>query len=139
VQRITPMLSYEDAGAAIEWLTEAFGFVENGKERRTAGERVTHAEMSLDGATIMLATPSAEYRSPLAHRGECDIARRAADNPWVIDGNFVVVDDLDAHYERARKAGANIIREPDNPGVGFRVYTAEDLEGHRWMFGEPAP
>ena len=48
------------------------------------------------------------------------------DNPWVIDGLFVGVDDLDAHYERARAAGATILREPEDPGVGFRIYTAED-------------
>jgi uncharacterized glyoxalase superfamily protein PhnB len=53
----------------------------------------------------------------------------------VIDGQFVEVDDVDAHYRRARAAGARILREPEEPGIGFRVYSAEDLEGHRWMFG----
>jgi len=54
----------------------------------------------------------------------------------VIDGHLVEVDDLDAHYERARAAGATIIREPEDPGIGRRIYTAEDPEGHRWMFGQ---
>ena len=28
-------------------------------------------------------------------------------------------------------------REPEEPGIGHRIYSAEDLEGHRWMFGQP--
>ena len=53
-----------------------------------------------------------------------------------IDGHFVEVDDVDAHHERARAAGATILREPEEPGIGFRIYTAEDPDGHRWMFGQ---
>ena len=56
----------------------------------------------------------------------------------MIDGLSVQVDDVDAHCERARAAGALSLREPEEPGIGLRIYTAEDLEGHRWMFGQPA-
>ncbi len=69
-------------------------------------------------------------------RAESDAARRAYDNPWVIDGHFVEVGDVEAHYERARAGGATILREPEEPGIGFRIYAAEDPEGHRWMFGQ---
>ena len=58
------------------------------------------------------------------------------DNPWVIDGLFVEVGDVEAHHARAAAHGATIIRGLDEPGVGFRIYTAEDIEGHRWMFGQ---
>jgi uncharacterized glyoxalase superfamily protein PhnB len=55
----------------------------------------------------------------------------------VIDGVSVTIRDVDGHAERARAAGATILREPEDvPDVGLRVYTAEDLEGHRWMFTE---
>jgi uncharacterized glyoxalase superfamily protein PhnB len=51
----------------------------------------------------------------------------------------VSVDDIDAHYARARAGGATILSElEDNPGVGQRQYRAEDLEGHRWMFATPS-
>jgi len=46
------------------------------------------------------------------------------------------VDDLDAHFAQAVEAGATILREPEEPGIGYLIYTAEDLEGHRWMFGQ---
>lgn len=55
--------------------------------------------------------------------------------PWVIDGVMVQVDDADAHYSRARDAGATILSEPEDQPYG-RVYRVEDLEGHRWMFME---
>jgi len=58
------------------------------------------------------------------------------DNPWVIDGLFVEVGDVGAHHARAIEAGATVIRGLDEPGIGYRIYTVEDLEGHRWMFGQ---
>jgi uncharacterized glyoxalase superfamily protein PhnB len=137
-QRIVPMIAYEDAAAAIDWLTEAFGFSEREGQRYTADDgTVTHAELERDGAMVMLATPNAEYQSPRRHRETCEAARRWQDNPWVVDGLFVAVDDVDAHHAQARAAGAVVIRPlEDSAEAGMRLYTAEDLEGHRWMFGQ---
>jgi uncharacterized glyoxalase superfamily protein PhnB len=136
-QRIVPMLAYEDTAAAIDWLCRAFGFAEDASVRHTEHDgTVTHAEIERDGARIMLATPNREYRSPRHHRETCLEAAAWLDNPWVIDGVFVEVDDLDAHHATAAAAGATILREPSEPGIGFRIYSAEDPEGHRWMFGQ---
>jgi uncharacterized glyoxalase superfamily protein PhnB len=134
-QRIVPFLGYEDAAAAIEWLERAFGFRENRAARYEDEGTIAHAELELEGATIYLSTP-AGYASPRTLRAESGAARQAYDNPWVIDGHFVEVDDVDGHHRRAHAAGAAILREPEEPGHGFRVYTAEDPEGHRWMFGQ---
>ena len=134
-QRIVPFIGYEDAAGAIEWLEEAFGFEENRSERREEGGVIGHAELALGGATIYLSTPEG-YVSPRRMRETSELARRAYDNPWVIDGYFVEVDDVETHVDRARAAGATILRELEEPGVGFRIYTAEDPEGHRWMFGQ---
>ena len=55
----------------------------------------------------------------------------------MIDGLFVTVDDVDAHHARAVAAGATVIRPlADVELTGMRLYTAEDPEGHRWMFGQ---
>jgi uncharacterized glyoxalase superfamily protein PhnB len=134
-QRIVPFVGYEDAAAAIEWLERAFGFRENRDERYEEDGAITHAELELEGATIYLSTP-AGYASPHTLRAESEAARRSYDNPWVIDGHFVEVDDVHGHFDRASAAGATILREPEEPGHGFRSYTAEDPEGHRWMFGQ---
>ena len=136
-QRVFPMLAYEDAATAIDWLCNAFGFREEREERHTEEDgSVTHAEIERDGNRIMLATPNEHYQGPKRHRETCEAAARWLDNPWVIDGVFVEVDDLDAHHAQALAAGATVIRPPGEPGVGFRIYTAEDFEGHRWMFGQ---
>jgi uncharacterized glyoxalase superfamily protein PhnB len=133
-QRIVPMIAYEDAAAAIEWLSEAFGFTERVAHRYTDENGVVgHAELELGGEIVMLATPNRDYQSPRHHRQECEPANRWLDNPWVVDGVLVTVDDLDAHHARAVSAGATVIR-PVEEGPAGRLYTAEDLEGHRWMF-----
>ena len=86
---------------------------------------------------FMVATPNREYEGPRRHRETCDAARRWLDNPGVIDGVFVQVADIDAHYRRAAEEGAEIIRALEHAReADMRLYTAEDLEGHRWMFGE---
>ncbi len=138
-QRIVPMIAYEDGFAAIEFLSRAFGFTEDEAQRFVNDDgTLGHAELELGGDRVMLATPGADYESPGHHREHCEPARRWLDNPWVVDGVFVEVDDLAAHHAAAVSAGATIIRAPGDPGVGFRIYTAEDPEGHRWMFGQRA-
>ena len=133
-QRVFPMIAYEDTAAAIDWLTEAFGFEERGRRYPNEDGTIGHAELEVGGGqVVMLATPNREYRSPKSHRKTCETAARWLDNPWVVDGLLVLVDDLDAHHERAAAAGANVIR-PLEEGPDGRLYTAEDVEGHRWMF-----
>lgn len=138
-QRLVPFLGYEDAAGAIEWLCGAFGARENEEARATTEDgTVVHAELDIEGSTIFLSTPSG-YTASRTHRESCETERRMHDNPWVIDGLFVEVGDVDAHHARAVEAGATILRGPEEPGIGFSVYTAEDLEGHRWMFGQRLP
>jgi uncharacterized glyoxalase superfamily protein PhnB len=78
-------------------------------------------------------TASAFGRSPKSHAEECRQAQNWLESPNVVDGVLVYVDDVDAHFERARAAGATILREPMDEPYG-RLYNAADLEGHRWMF-----
>ena len=135
-QRLIPFLGYEDAAAAIDCLCAAFGATENAEERRSGEDgTIWHAELDLQGATIYLSTP-AGYVASRRHRESCEIERRMHENPWVIDGLWVEVADVDGHHARAVDAGATIVRGLDEPGIGYRIYTAEDLEGHRWMFGQ---
>ena len=131
--RAVPMVSYEDVGMAVDWLGNAFGFRESGELFSDREGRVTHAELSLDGATVMLGWPGPEYRSPAHHAEECEQAARWLATPFVVDGVQVEVEDVDAHEAQARAAGATIIRELEDLPFG-RLYSAADLEGHRWMF-----
>jgi uncharacterized glyoxalase superfamily protein PhnB len=137
-QTIVPFIAYEDAAAAIDWLTRAFGFRENEAARHMDGDTVSHAELDVgDGSVVFLSTPSPHYESPRRHRETCGASAKWLDNPWVVDGYLVHVDDVDAHHSRAREAGAAILREPEDvEAAGARLYSAEDVEGHRWMFAQ---
>jgi uncharacterized glyoxalase superfamily protein PhnB len=68
----------------------------------------------------------------------------AARTPAQLDGQatggmYVIVDDLDAHYERAKAAGAEILTEPHEQDYGSRDYAARDPEGFVWSFGTYRP
>ena len=63
-QRIFPMIAYEDTAAAIDWLTEAFGFSEHGRRYVMEDGTIGHAELELGGEVVMLATPNREYQGP---------------------------------------------------------------------------
>jgi uncharacterized glyoxalase superfamily protein PhnB len=129
---VIPMIAYEDGLAALAWLSEAFGFHERA---RMVGENgsLSHAEMEAGDGLIMLATPTPDYESPRHHRQQCEAARKWSAAPWVIDGVLVYVEDVDAHFQRAKSAGAVLLSEIEDSGPG-RLYRVEDLEGHRWMF-----
>jgi uncharacterized glyoxalase superfamily protein PhnB len=135
-QRAVPMLSYEDPAAAIGWLERVFGFEERGKRSVDEAGHVTHAELELGGARVMLAWTGPDYMAPMHHARVCEHARRWSEVPYVIDGVLVYVDDLDRHLEHAVAEGADILRGREDTAAGT-LYTAADLEGHRWMFLQP--
>jgi uncharacterized glyoxalase superfamily protein PhnB len=128
-----PMVSYEDVDAAARWLSDAFGFAFVSQPMTDEAGRTTHAEIALEGATVFLGWPGSDYMDPSHHAAVCDEARAWSRVPWVIDGVFIRVDDVDAHFDRARERGATILREPEDLPPG-RLYSAADPFGHRWMF-----
>jgi PhnB protein len=120
---ITPYLLYRDAGAALQWLSQAFGLRKFGHSNQDAAGRVTHAAMKLGDALLMLGSPGADFKGPklLGH---------------VTQNLYVDLPNVDRHYARAVKAGARIVEEPKDTFYGARRYGAEDLEGHVWYFAE---
>ena len=122
-QTVTPYLLYEDAGAALEWLTKAFSFRETTRIELDDGS-VNHAELDVgDGSIVYLGSPGEGFRS----------ARKAGRTALV----YLLVDDVDAHCEHAREAGAEIVEQPADQPYGDRRYAAEDPEGHHWYFAQP--
>jgi len=133
MQEIIPMLSYENGIAAIGWLEKAFGFVENKEMRFMEGDRLTHAELRLSDNVIMLATPSQDYESINKHRVHCKQTDKWLSVPWVVNGLLVYVDNIDAHFKKAKENGAEILSEIEEGFPGKR-YRCADIEGNRWMF-----
>jgi uncharacterized glyoxalase superfamily protein PhnB len=127
--RIIPALRYRDAAAAIDWLCNAFGF---SKHMVVPGEggRIAHAQLALGNGMIMLGDVGTEYGRLVA------APEKGAP---VTQGIYVVVDDADAHYARAKAAGAEIVIDIKTEDYGGRGYTARDLEGHVWTFGTYDP
>ncbi len=121
-QRIIPLLAYEDIEAVQGFMVEAFGF-ESGILERDATGRAVHGEVWIGDSTIWLHRATAEYglASPQTL-------------PALPGGVVVLVDDVDAHCERARSAGAVIDSIPADQPYGQREYAARDLEGGRWYF-----
>ena len=122
-QTVTPYLLYEDAGAALEWLSKAFEFTETERIENPDGT-VGHAEMDVgDGSRIFLGSPGEGYQNP-----------RSAGRTALV---YVYVEDVDEHYAQAKDAGAEIVEEPAEQPYGDRRYAAEDPEGHVWYFAAP--
>jgi uncharacterized glyoxalase superfamily protein PhnB len=126
-QTIFPMLDYEDGPAAMAFLVDAFGFVEESRMEGDDGT-IAHAELSLEGQVVMLAS--------VWRDGGFSTPRELGGNHSQI---FCVVTDVDDHYLRAREAGAIVIGEPQDQDYGYRTYRATDPEGHRWYFAGPIP
>lgn len=124
---IYPTLSYDDAPAAIEWLCRAFGFEKRLVVPNESGG-VRHAELSLGPGVIMVSTARPEERR---------LGPRSL--PGSSMGLCVRVDDPDAHFARAKAAGAEIVRELRDEEYGARGYMARDLEGHGWYFSDYHP
>ncbi len=123
------MLAYADAPAALEFLCRAFGFEERFRMDMPDGG-IGHAELALCGARVMLA--SVWRAGGLASASEL---------PALHCQIYCEVDDVDAHFARARGEGATIATLPANEHGG-RNYRALDPEGQRWIFvsrGEASP
>ena len=122
---ITPAISYLDPRAALDFLRNAFGFEldlliedENGN--------VAHSQMAYGDGKIMVGTEwSANHKSPKSIGGLCTQTV-----------HMHLTENIDAHCETARTAGAEIIAECETQFYGDRTYRARDPEGHIWTFSQ---
>lgn len=129
--RISPSVFYDDAAAAIDWLARAFGFTVRVRVEDDQG-RIAHSQLALNGGLVMVGQAGLSPDRPYVK------------SPRAVDGAntqalAVYVDDVDAHCERARAAGAVIVAEPETQDYGDdywadRSYQARDPEGHHWWF-----
>jgi uncharacterized glyoxalase superfamily protein PhnB len=121
-QPITPYLLYEDGEAAIEFVTTAFGF--RVVDRTTGGAGGLHAELEGPaGGQLYLGQPPSGFENPAKVGRTSEV--------------YVLVDDAEAHYERAKAAGAEIIEELNDLPFGHRRYGCVDPQGHEWFFAQP--
>lgn len=125
IPRVIPSLYYQDLQAAHDWLIRAFGFEVHVTMTDDAG-RLAHSELKLGDGMVMLRVTDIDprYLSPKAYQNR------------MTQSLFIYVDNVDAHCDQARHAGAEIVMEPTTKQYGDRVYACNDLEGHLWRFGQ---
>jgi RNA polymerase sigma-70 factor (ECF subfamily) len=126
---IYPRLGYLDEFAALEFLTTAFGFRER-REARMGGENPGDhmlAWLEYGDGVVMIGHAEHEVHEVYSPQETGHIT-------CMIN---VSVNDVDAHYEHAKAAGATITMEIDDAFYGERRYEAMDPEGNKWHFGEP--
>jgi len=119
--QIIPQLSARDVDGYIAFLREAFGFEVTEYWRDPSDADHVNVELALDGAVIGIGRAGAGHTSP-----------RDPSAPHI--GLYVLVDDVEAHYERARAANAEITFPIADQAWGHRMYGAVDPEGHEWGF-----
>jgi PhnB protein len=118
--RVTPYLSVDGAAKAIDFYCKVFGATERGRMPGPDGN-IGHAELTLGDSMIMLSDPFPEMGAP---------------TPQALGGSavtvMVYVDDVDAVFKRAIKAGAKEISPVQDQFYGDRSGQFEDPFGHRW-------
>lgn len=123
IHEVYPYLRAHDAEGAIAFYRQAFGAVE--KFRLTEpGGRIGHVELLFGEACIMLSDAFPEYGIP-------------APDPERSGGSAIHlhVADADAVIAAAVKAGATLLREPQDHFYGERSGAVRDPFGHEWLIG----
>jgi uncharacterized glyoxalase superfamily protein PhnB len=124
MQSIYPVLKYSDAHAAIDFLERAFGFHRHVVHENEEGA-VVHAELRFGDQVVMLS--SAGVGDPAYDQG---LGRTTV---------YVVVDEVDALFDTAKAAGAEIVLAPTDQDYGSRDFSVRDPEGNIWSFGTYRP
>ncbi|MBI3484277.1 MAG: VOC family protein, partial [Acidobacteria bacterium] len=119
----TAYLYYRDVAGALRFLTKTLGFRKCGPQMKGPDGKINHAAMQLGDGLVMMGCPWPKYKNP----------KRLGQATQSL---YVNVDNVDKHFERARKAGAKILEKPQNTPYGHRRYGAEDPEGHQWYFAQ---
>jgi uncharacterized glyoxalase superfamily protein PhnB len=122
---IVPFMRYRDAPGAIAWLVRVLGF-EKLAVHEGEGGTIAHAVLRFGTGAIQLSSPRG---------GESE----RAEHTMGLGGLYLVVDDADALYARAKREGAEITRELMDEDYGSREFSVRDLEGNSWRFGTYRP
>jgi PhnB protein len=118
---VTSYLIVKDVAKAIDFATRAFGAVERFRMLGLDGRTVRHAEVQIGNSIVMLGAEGgpSSAKSPLALGGTASSL-------------YVYVDDVDAAFEKATKAGARALQPVKDMFWGDRYGKILDASGHEW-------
>jgi PhnB protein len=120
---VTPRLIVSDGAAAIEFYVRAFSAEEVGQRFTGPGGELIHAEVRIGDSVVMLTGESDEARSP-----------SSAGTVTAILATYW--EDVDAAWERALAAGAEVIYPLADQFYGERGGRLRDPFGHQWMLSQ---
>jgi len=122
----TPYLTVKDASAAIDFYNRAFGAKELCRMPGPDG-KIMHAEITIGDSHVMLTDENSadensanEIKSPQTLKGTASAL-------------FLYVEDVDAAFKQALKAGAKETQPLQNMFWGDRFGKLTDPFGHRWL------
>ncbi|MCC5857512.1 MAG: VOC family protein [Ectothiorhodospiraceae bacterium] len=129
---IIPHLVVNDAAAAIAFYSQALGAVEIMRVPADDGQRLMHAALEINGATLYLRDDFPDA---------CPTGDGEPSTPQALGGSPVTmhlpVADCDAAVERASRAGATVLMPPEDAFWGDRFAVVVDPYGHYWSFAHP--
>lgn len=131
IATVIPCLRYRNAPAAIDWLCNTFGFERQLVVPNPDGT-IAHAQLKFGHGMIMLGSVVETAFGRLMKQPD-EIGGAETQSAYVI------VEDPDAIYARAKAAGATIELDIKDEDYGGRGFTCRDLEGHLWSFGSYDP
>lgn len=123
---VTPHLTIPSKGgqAALEFYARAFGAEELDRRYAEDGERILHAHLRINGASVMLNDEFPEYHGAANVR------------PAGVTLHLQVADP-DAWWARAMGAGAEPVMAMEDQFWGDRYGQLRDPFGHNWSIGGP--
>lgn len=93
---------------------------------------IAHAQLKFGNGMIMLGSVREDKFGQLIKQ-PADVDGAETQSPYLI------VENVDSHFEQARSAGATVVMEPEDQPHGGRFYSCRDIEGHLWNFGTYDP
>ena len=117
---LTPFLTVRDAVCAIDFYKQAFGAVERGVMKGPDG-KVMHAELKIGDSIIMLSDEFPEFGA---------LSPQSSGGAGM--GLHIYVDGVDAAFDRAVKAGAQVEMPVADQFWGDRYGKLKDPFGHKW-------
>jgi uncharacterized glyoxalase superfamily protein PhnB len=121
---IVNYMQLSDAAAASEFYQKAFGAQEVARMHHPDGKRIIHCHLYINDGSIMLNDAFPEQGMPLV--------------PPQAFSLTLMVDDIDAWFERAAGAGCEVITEPQTMFWGDRFAALKDPFGVSWAMNEGA-
>lgn len=132
-QKVVPHLGYEDPFAALAWLCRVFGFTEV-KRFDLGDDKLTARLKGPDGGAVMISGHDDDFKVWMRERAPHFEEATGRSWPLLTHAVTVIVDDVDAHFERSERQGAAVLSAPKDQPWGVRSYATLDPEGHRWEF-----